>query len=595
MEHIRKSIVLVLAFIMASACFAGAGQPAYAAKTKEGGQMIPAAMISPKLARLDYYYKAGKYNAKLTWHSRKGYTYRVYRKKKGAYKAIATRRATGSMTSYVNRDIGRNKGYTYTVKQISPKTLRKYDKEGLTLLSSVSFRVGFGNSYSTIRWKKVPKAQKYCIYRTRDNNNKRRRLAAVKGRSYRDRYSDSVGSLRDILHLNTFVDPAIRDFQYNVRPVYSKRVGTKKKVSKGLMMPCGIFRLEPPVVISLSGNVLRWGTVPNAKHYLLLSRQSSRKKWKVVKRVYAKKRAVTMTAALDAADPNAYYAVQAESDINGRKVMSRIEGGFTLKEADHSDKSILFIGDSIMYGALYKAPENRHLFSTPRRIHQLTGAEFYNPSIPGATYHYQSWQRTNQYRYRIVTDVVEQMKAGKAAKHAGNIVFEKSSGITGDPKIRDFDIVVLAAGTNDYIDDTKMGDITSKDKETFCGSVNCIMKAIKCASKQREKAGRKKIKVVFVDLFYSERCLDKTKRMNRDTTKNGAGYTLADYQNSLNGIYKRWAKTGSLTLYRYKTRSVGIVDHNNITSMTPDNLHFTKYAYALYGDSMAQFLLENVL
>ena len=594
MKHIRKSIIMVLAFIMASACFMGAGQPAYAAKEK-AGRPGTAAMISPKLARLDYYYKAGKYNAKLTWYSHKGYTYRVYRRKKGAYKAIATRRATGSRTSYVNRDIGPNKGYTYTVKQISPKTLRKYDKEGLTLLSSVSFRVDFGNADSVIRWKKVPKAQKYSIYRTRENSGERRRLASVSGRSYEDRYSDTAGSLRDIIHLSTFVDPAIRDFQYNIRPVYSKKVGSKKKVSKGLMMPCGIFRLEPPVVVSLSGNELRWGTVPNAKHYLILTRKSSREKWNVVDRVPADKSAVTMTAALKAADTDAYYAVQAESDINGRKVLSRIEGGFTLNDADHSDKSILFIGDSIMYGALYKAPENRHLFSIPRRIHQLTGAEFYNPSIPGATYHYQSWQRTNQYRYRIVTDVVKRLKKGEAPRHPGDVEFDKSPGVKEDAAISDFDIVVLSGGTNDYIDDAVIGDLYSDDKETFCGSVNRIMKAIECSSKQREEAGEEKIKVVFVDLFYSERCLDKTRRMNRDETKNGEGLTLADYQNALDSLYDIWAMNDSLTLYRYKTRDAGIVDHNNITTMTPDNLHFTKYAYALYGDSMAEFLLENVL
>ncbi len=103
------------------------------------------------------------------------------------------------------------------------------------------------------------------------------------------------------------------------------------------------------------------------------------------------------------------------------------------------------------------------------------------------------------------------------------------------------------------------------------------------------------VKVVFVDLFYSERVLDKGMRKSRDVTENRLGYTLLDYQDALDAMYEKWLGSDAMRLYEYRTREAAVATHANLPHMTVDNLHFTKYAYALYGNSIAQFLVEEVL
>lgn len=584
----KRTAVLLLLIGLFSACFAGNGSVVHAGVKSNIG-------VSPKLRSLEYYKKGNTYNAKLTWYSKKGRVYKVYRKNRGRYKVIAIRKAKGSTTYYVNKNIGPDKRYTYTVRQVRPKTFKKYDKTGLTLLGRADFDVDFMNSGSVIKWPKVAGAKYYYVYRTREKDSVRKRIATVKkSRSYTDRYTNSYSALKDILHMHTFVDPAVRDFSYNVRPFYSARVGLTKKTSKGLMMTDGIFELVPPVITDFDGQTLRWGTVPNADRYIILTAEEPGE-WTKIKTVRSVKGAVTMETEVPDAEEGAYYAVRALGTINGRTVESGIEEGFTLKNASHSDKDILFIGDSLTYGALYKSPEDRHIFSYPNRIHQLTGAEYYSPSIPGATYHYQKKQNDkNQYRYRIVTDVVERMANGKTPASAKKLGFTENSRGEENTVIADYDIVVLAGGTNDYIDDTEMGSCSSDDKETFLGSVNSIMEMIDSASRQRIGEGKEPIRVVFVDLFYSERATDLKVRTNRDVTENRRGYTLADYQQALDEIYAKWAADDALSLYKYETRSADIVNHDNIAYTTADNTHCTKYVYALYGNDIARFLEENV-
>ena len=80
----------------------------------------------------------------------------------------------------------------------------------------------------------------------------------------------------------------------------------------------------------------------------------------------------------------------------------------------------------------------------------MTGAKAYNPSIPGATYAYN--ERTN--RARIVTDIAENIKYGKTPENALH---------ENNKTYRDFDVVVMAAGTNDYSDNIKSVSYTHLD------------------------------------------------------------------------------------------------------------------------------------
>ena len=170
------------------------------------------------------------------------------------------------------------------------------------------------------------------------------------------------------------------------------------------------------------------------------------------------------------------------------------------------------------------------------------------------------------------------------------------NGIEDGSTIRDYDVVIMAAGTNDYLDNTPLGDEDSTDIRTFNGSFNKIMSDISDASKERLKNRQPGIQVVFVDLFYSDRTYTSNygERTNRDITPNRIGLTLTDYQRALDKQYEKWSANSTLRLFHFETRKYGIVDGSNCPYRASDNLHFTKYAYALYGNALSDFLREYV-
>ena len=62
------------------------------------------------------------------------------------------------------------------------------------------------------------------------------------------------------------------------------------------------------------------------------------------------------------------------------------------------------------------------------------------------------------------------------------------------------------------------------------------------ANVERNKEGKKAIKIVFVDLFYSDRTNNYAQKTNRFVTKNKIGLTLTDYQNDINALVKNTNK-----------------------------------------------------
>ena len=167
-----------------------------------------------------------------------------------------------------------------------------------------------------------------------------------------------------------------------------------------------------------------------------------------------------------------------------------------------------------------------------------------------------------------------------------------SAGIS-NTTISDYDIVVLSAGVNDYIDSSRLGTINTTNTYYFNGGINHVMNKIENASRYRVSQGLSPIKVVFVDLFYSDFKYPFYKTVNLDKTPNSVGLTLADYQKELNKQFVKWSES-DLELFKFKTRSYGIVNAANCKYTTADNLHFTKFTYGQYGNALAQFLVENV-
>ena len=574
-------------------------------KVSKSSKIIVKSTENVKLKTLLYYPSGNGYKAKLTWQSTSGHTYQVLKKTTGGYSVIGTVKATGSTASY-HDTIGKNAKATYSVREVDGGyVIRSHDSEGLTLLSCPSVDVDFQNLKAVITWSKVANADKYRIFRKMGNDGEYKCIAVVDGKqtSYTDWYYQSSAELSKILNSDTFADQSFNNLHYTVRACSIDEVDGVEKVSYGLYLKDGDFNLETPTVISLKDNKITWGKVPNAEGYIILKKSQGSSSWQEIGRAAAKT-STQISLNIGTIDHNAYYAVQAYATKNGVKVYSDFDEGFTLKNnvASNSQYRVLYFGDSITFGSPYYSSTSIHVFSMPYRIAQLTGCVYYNPSIPGSTYHDlgvnpdgTNVENTDYYRYRITREVVDAIDAGQYPGNWEKLDSAKNSEGKTNTTIKDYNVVVLSAGTNDYLDNTVLGNIDDcpDNTTTFYGALNHILEKVKNASDARVAEGKTAIKVVFVDLFYSDRTNTYTERTNRDVTPNKIGLTLMDYQNALANELTKWAESG-LQVFNFKTRDYNIVTSENCPYTASDNLHFTKFTYSQYGNAIAQFLIDNV-
>ena len=549
-----------------------------------------------RLKSLNYHPKGENYEATLTWYSKSGTSYQVLKKTTQDYKVVSIVRASGASTSYYD-NVNKGDIATYSVREIQPgNVIGAYDTAGLTLMNSPNVKVDFQNLKAKITWSKISGATKYRVFRKMGNDGNYKCIAIVDGKqtSYTDWYYKSSDELSTIMNSQKFVEASRNNLFYTVRACNIKDVGDVEKVSYGLYLKDGDFNLESPAIISLKDNKITWGSVPNAEGYIILKRGNGSAVWEEIAQSKASS-SVKITLNIGEIDNASYYSVQAFANKNGVKVFSGFDKGFTLKyySQNNSDYRVLFIGDSITFGSPYYSSSQIHIFSMPYRISQLTGCVYYNPSIPGSTYHDSSAKSyENDYRYRIIRDVVDPISVGDLPGNCDQLDSAKNSEGETNTKISDYNVVMLMAGTNDYFDNTVLGSIDDKSTHTFNGALNHILGKIKEASDVRVSNGQDPIKVVFVDLFYSERTHDYTKLNNRDVTPNKIGLTLMDYQKALDKQLKKWSL--SFETFHFKTRDYNIVNQANCPYTTADNLHFTKFTYGQYGNAMAEFLVENV-
>lgn len=250
------------------------------------------------------------------------------------------------------------------------------------------------------------------------------------------------------------------------------------------------------------------------------------------------------------------------------------------------------MGDSITFGSPYKKAVKGALsgtvdfYSYATRVAQLTGVRFYNPSIPGSTYA----MKDKENRDHIITQVANRLVYG------GDMIVltEEQQGAYHQNRehwrYEDFDVIVLAAGTNDYLDKTPLGKSDSTDIYTFYGALNTIFGYLEAANEKRVALGKQPIKVVMADLFYSDRTTNYQKRTNRFITKNGLGLTLTDYQECLYDLAEKYRSRG-MDIYRWET--IGYIDEATCPYRSTDNLHMTKYTSGQIGNGLTQFLLEK--
>ena len=564
-------------------------------------QLTPKAGAPTPLKSLDYYPQGNDYYAKLTWVSKAGTSYQVLKKTAGDYNVVSTVKADSNEASYFDK-VAQGEKATYSVRELimnnNGNLIGPHDDAGLTLIDSPNVKADFQNLKAIVTWDKIAEANQYMILRKmgRDGTYKCIAVVDAKQTSYVDWYYKSPE-----LNTENFIDPSNIDLFYTVRACNIQEVNDFQKASYGLYLKDGDFHLEAPAIIYLKNNTITWGTVPTAQGYLILKKYENETNWHEIAKL-DRNEYITASLYIGEIDKDAYYAVQAYATKNEKTVYSNYDKGFTLKNYDenNSDYRILYFGDSITYGTPYHNPLTMHIFSMPHRIAQLTGCAFYNPSIPGSTYRDlgvkpdgTNVEKTSFYRYRISREVVDAISVGNLPGNWEFLDSDKNSEGQRNTRISDYNVVVLAAGTNDYLDDSVLGSVDSYDTSTFYGALNHIMAKIKEASDTRVSMNLTPIKVVFVDLFYSDRTNHYKTLHNRDITPNNLGLTLMDYQRAIDDIYNRWSAS-DLELFNFKTRDYGIVTNENCPYTSSDNLHFSKFTYGQYGNAIAEFLVENV-
>ena len=626
-------------------------------------------LAAPALKKLVYSQTKTGYKAVLTWKAKKGRVYQVLRKttKSGKYKVLAKVKATSATGKYTDTTIGENQNYTYTVRRVIMSGNKvsqsgKYDSEGLTTIAAPVVNVDFTNMKADVSWKKVSGVSKYLVQRRVGKSDKFYDIKSLSSskKSYSDyyyystydykskAYSKKLAQLISVRLRSHFLDASNNPLSYKVQGYYSKTVNLVKKESYGLTNADGEFRLEAPTIVSLTDSgLLTWGVVANADWYRVYSSPDGENWTKITDLDHtggdyipsegAKDQEIYQRYQIPDFDRSLYYSVRAYAKKNGSTIKSSYDTGFTIRGRNYSEK-ILLVGDSISYGSPYYEGEMIK-FSFRNRIEQLTGASFFNPSIPGATYHHgikdsaeEAEEVTDDTTSKLVTGVVQMVRMGENTDKLTTTMvgYNKS-------KLEDYDVVMLAGGTNDYLhfdkNSFKFGDSEIdwekiKDKttglsfkvnsgttvekkyddqsydyniKTFNGAYNQMLKWIEEASIYRVQHGKKPIQVVAMSMFYSDRTnatvngVKHYPRTNRNITPNSLGFTLRDYQKQLDTLNSKWKAVAAFDLYQYDTQGVGILDESTCPYKTADNIHLNKFTYGQYGNSLSSFMMGNCL
>ena len=547
--------------------------------------------LAPKLKSLSTYPKQNKKCSRLIFASKKGYTYVVYRKYNNrAWKRIKTVTATAS-TVRIYDTITQN--CTYTVRRYKvtkSKIIRKYgeyDKAGIsTIIEAPHLSLDATNLKTTIKWDKISNVSGYLIYIKVGRNGAYRRLAKTSKTEYSYMYrrklktEEEINATVDGKGRKYFVDPDSNPFVYAVR-AYKKK-GNKTSYSNYLSD--GEFSVITPNIISYEDGCLTWHTVKNADYYQLYISDDGNhwiKKDKI--------KAETAHSQSVAVSNARFYGVSTIVIKNGATFESDYDKGFDISHRnDNTDVNMLWIGCSTEWGSPYYSPGDIPCVNSyPNRISQCTGVKFYNPSVPGATLANRLNEdgTQNQGRIRLVTDVVEKIREGK------NTIGPRYCQTENTQRLEDFDIIMLPAGGNDYTDNIPLGNPNDTDSTTFYGVYNTILSWIDEASRIRVQEGKAPIKLVFVEMFYSERCTGKwLERHDRFYTPNAIGLTYTDYQNVMDNVYQQCLDAGK-SAYRIDTTKY--VNHTNSPYATSDNLHMTRFTYSQIGNGIAKDMIEQ--
>lgn len=563
-------------------------------KYSKARSVTPVKIKAPKLSNLKTYSNGNRRVAQLTWTSAKGKMYYVYRKpKSGSWKKLATVTAKGESASYTDNTAQKNTPCVYTCKEVRKisSILYKYGSydEGISVfMTKPEVKLDAQNLKSVLTWDAIDGADEYYVYRKFGKNGSYRCIGTTANNIFTDVYDESVTSNERSKYMcaTSFIDPSVNMAIYTVRAV-SKTDG---KYSYSDYNVGGVFHIETPSIVSVTKTsatkaTIDWGTVKHADAYYIYSgyRDDSGIHWTKVG-TFKSESGNRMKKSVEVDSNHNLFTVQAKFTMDGKTLYSDYDEGFDISNRNYSSSTVLFFGNSITYGSPYKGTTTREVFSYPWRVQQLTNIKMYNPSIPGATYH----DSTSDSRYRMVTEVADVIKEGKTPKNPNSMRhnFDENT-----RKFEDFDVVVMACGTNDYLDDAKLGDLDSTDRTEFNGSINQVMSYIKEGNEIRAQRGKAPIKIVFVEMFYSDRTNEPYVNLhNRFKTKNGIGLTLTDYQDDLNKLTEKY-KVDGFDIYNFDTTE--FVNEDTCPYVTSDNLHMSRYTYTQIGNKLSNYLITE--
>ena len=480
------------------------------------------------------------------------------------------------------------------------------------------------NSNATISWTKVSGADGYIIYRKVDGHAYRQ-IAKVSAsvRSYKDVFFNTVKSV-DKKYINSksnantantvifrnlfFVDPSYQPFIYTVR---AYRTVKGKKVYSSYYKT-GATKLTTATITKVTKTSnkakISWGRVSGADAYYIYQASATDKKWTLlvkVKQVQSTVLSKTISKTVTCKNSATKFAVKAVRKENGKLLQASTYGTFNIKDQKYSNKKILFVGDSITYGVPYRGVDQT-IYSYPYRFMQRTSAQVYNQSFPGGIL-------ASRKGYPSIYDgILKPISQGQninvPSDLASKYVFTKTNGL----KLKDFDVIVLNPGTNDYGYNTPLGDADSTSLNDFYGALRSMFTLIQKASQERVKEGKAPIKVVYLNLFYRDCFVECDKAYSYcGEIKNKLGYYLADYQKAINQVCKEYKDEKLLPIYQMSTsayvngnsRLNGItitipgtkrkISTDNCHYTTTDNIHPTKETYAKIGDGLTDFMVKN--
>ena len=133
------------------------------------------------------------------------------------------------------------------------------------------------------------------------------------------------------------------------------------------------------------------------------------------------------------------------------------------------------------------------------------------------------------------------------------------------------------------------------DTSTFYGAYSTMMQTIRKASQKRIADGKKPIKVVCTGMFFSDKnYTDPVHPVSKYKRKNSKGFTYQDYENAIVKEAKEWNKSKYLSVYLYDPKDYSYLTEENSSMNTVDNLHMKAWTYCKIGDSITNFLRNEV-